>query len=227
MSPLIPLEGRLIVSVQPVIGGPLDRPDIVARFALAAIDGGAAGLRIQGREDIAAVRAATALPIIGLVKHRYGAVASWITGTSETIDTVADAGADIVAIDATDRPRPTPFAALVRHAHGRGLTVLADVATVEEGAAAVAAGADAVASTLSGYTDASRGRPSPDVALVRALAALPVPVIAEGNIRQPADAAAMRAAGAFAIVVGSAITRPEHVTGWFRDAIAAATADPD
>ncbi len=215
-------HGGLVVSVQPVANGPLDQPDIVARFALAAIAGGATALRIEGAADIAAVRAVTDLPVIGLIKAPFGPISAWITGTSAAIDAVADAGADIVAIDATARERPAPVEDLIRHAHGRGLVVLGDVATFEEGVAAVAAGADAVATTLSGYTEASRDRPTPDIDLVRMLARhLTVPVIAEGNIRTPADAAAAIDAGAHAVVVGSAITRPEHVTGWFRAAIAA------
>jgi len=214
------LRGRLIVSCQPVPNGPLDRPEIVADYVRATRDGGASGFRIEGVENIRAARNATDLPIIGLIKHPYGDVPSWITGTLDAVASIVDAGAEIVAIDATARPRPAPIGALFGKAKDLGALILADVAQADEGQAAVDAGADAVASTLSLACEDSTGRPCPDFTLISKLAAsLSVPVIAEGNVRTPSDAAAAKAAGAWAVVVGSAITRPEFVTRWFADAI--------
>ena len=215
------LRGRLIVSCQPVIGGPLDAPGFVAGFALAALAGGAAGLRIEGLDNLRAVRAATPAPVIGLVKAAEPASEVYITPRTAQVAALADAGADIVAFDATRRPRPEPVAALVAACHARGVLAMADCASLADAAAAVAAGADCCGSTLAGYT----GGPvpdAPDFALLAALAALPRPAIAEGRIRTPAQAAAALRTGAFAVVVGSAITRVEHITSWFAHALAGA-----
>lgn len=214
------LRGQLVVSCQPVPGGPLDRPEIVADYVRAATDGGAAGFRIEGVANIRAARAATDLPIIGLIKHPFGTIPSWITGTVDQVAAIVDAGAEIVAIDATQRPRPTTIDRLFERARDDGAVVLADVATANEAQAACRDGADAVASTLSLDSKDATGRPCPDFALIHSIAgSLSVPVFAEGNVRTPADAAAAKQAGAWAVVVGSAITRPEFVTSWFADAL--------
>jgi putative N-acetylmannosamine-6-phosphate epimerase len=214
------LRDRLIVSCQPVPGGPLDRPEIVADYVRATTDGGAAGFRIEGVHNIHAARAVTDLPIIGLVKQPFQDVPSWITGTVDQVDAIVDAGAEIVAIDATARNRPAPIDRLFKRAKDRGATILADISHRNEGKTASDAGADAVASTLSLDCRDETGRPCPDLALISAMAAsLEIPIIAEGNVRTPADAAAAKQAGAWAVVVGSAITRPEFVTSWFADAM--------
>jgi N-acylglucosamine-6-phosphate 2-epimerase len=216
------LRGGLIVSCQPVAGGPLDRPEIVAAFALAAAAGGARGLRIEGLANLRAVRAATSLPIIGLVKKTDPASPVIITPTAADVRDLAAAGADIVAFDATRRSgRPETVEALAAAAHGAGRLAMADLATLADAEAAVAAGVEILGTTLSGYT----GGPvpeAPDVGLVRACAALPRPVYAEGRYRTFDEVRAARAAGAAAVVIGSAITRPEHVTGWY----AAVMAEP-
>ena len=222
---MFPFAGSLIVSCQPVLGGPLDRPDIVVGFALAALSSGATGLRIEGRHNIAAVRAATTAPIIGLIKRDLENSSVRITPYLEDIGTLVDAGADIIAFDATDRLRPVAAAALCDAAHRAGKVAMADVSSLGEARAAFAFGADLIGTTLSGYT----GEPEPDepdFALLAAAAALGRPVIAEGRIRTPAQAAGAMQAGAYAVVVGSAITRPEYVTRWFADAIARETDAP-
>lgn len=215
------LKGALIVSCQPVSGGPLDRPEIVVGFALAALAGGASGLRIEGIANVAAVRAATAAPIIGLIKRDYPGTPVRITATVEDVDALAAAGADLIAFDATDYPRPVAAAALCHRVHERGRLAMADISTAAEARAARGFAADAIGTTLSGYT----GGPvpeTPDIALIGEIAGIGVPVIAEGRIRTPEQAAAAMKAGAFAVVVGSAITRPEHITEWFATAVAAA-----
>lgn len=212
------LGGRLIVSCQPVPGGPMDRPDIVAALALAALAGGAAGLRIEGVANLAAVRAATRAPIVGLVKRDLADAPVRITPLLGDVDALVEAGADIVAVDATDRPRPVAVAALIGRIRARGRLAMADCATAAEGAAARDAGAAVLGSTLSGYT----GGPvpdEPDYALVAELARLGAFAVAEGRFHRPEQAARARALGADAVVVGSAITRPEHVTGWFARAV--------
>ena len=220
------VRGRLIVSCQPVVGGPLDATPFVVAFARAALAGGAAGLRIEGVANIAAVRAATGAPIIGLVKRDLADSPVRITPTVADARAIVAAGADIVAFDATRRERPAAVADLAAAVRAAGALSMADCATADEGRAALADGADFVSSTLSGYT----GGPEPDgpdLALVAALAGLTRHVIAEGRIRTPEEAAAAMHAGALAVVVGSAITRPEMVTGWFADAVAAAAPAAD
>lgn len=220
------LANGLIVSCQPVSGGPLDSPAIVAAFALAAEAGGARGLRIEGLANLRAVRRVTSLPIIGLIKRVDPATPVIITATAADVRELADAGADIIAFDATLRPgRLAPVASLVDAARAAGCLGMADSATFADAEAALEAGADIVGTTLSGYT----GGPAPadpDIDLVRRCASLPVPVFAEGRYRTTAEIRAARAAGAFAVVVGSAITRPEHVTGWFAAAMAEPIAAP-
>lgn len=215
------LRGGLIVSCQPVDGGALDRPDITARFALAALDGGACGLRIEGLDNLRAVRAVTEAPIIGLIKRDRDDTAVRITPTVADAVALAAAGADIVAFDATDRARPTSVADLVAAIHEHGRLAMADCATLAEGRAAAALGCEILGSTMSGYV----GSPvpdDPDFALVEGLAGLGGFVIAEGRYNVPEYAGRAMRAGADAVVVGSAITRPEHVTSWFVREIRAA-----
>lgn len=203
----------------------MDRPEIVAAFALAALAGGAAGLRIEGTENLRAVRKLTPVPIIGLVKRDVPGSFVRITPLQEDVRTLAEAGADIIAFDATDRDRPVPRAGLVAAIHGAGCLAMADCAFPEDGVAAHGLGVAVLGSTLSGYT----GGPvpeAPDLHLVTALRKTGGFVIAEGRYHSPAMAARALLAGADAVVVGSAITRTEHVTGWFADALAAAGAAP-
>lgn len=222
LSPLLDaLAGRLIVSCQPVTGGSLDRLDFVVALAEAMVAEGAAGLRIEGVERVAAVVAAVRVPVIGIVKIDLPDTAVRITPRLSDIDALTAAGARIVAFDATDRQRPASVAAMVARAHAGGALAMADVSTEAEGLAAAAAGADIVASTLSGYVGpALPAADTPDLPLIRALSAAGLIVIAEGNVRTPEQAVAALRAGAHAVVVGSAITRPEHIARWFLDAIA-------
>lgn len=210
------LRGHLVVSCQARPGEPLHGPDHMTAMALSALAGGAVALRLEGPEDIAAVRAVTGVPIIGLWK--VGAEGVYITPTLAAVDAVLEAGADVVAVDATDRPRPdgSTVADAVARIHAAGRLVMADVATVEQGRAAVRAGADLVGSTLSGYTGDGPVPEGPDLDLVGALAAaVPVPVVAEGRIGTPEQAAEALRRGAWTVVVGGAITRPSVITATF------------
>lgn len=224
MSPILSrLRGHLIVSCQPVPGGPMDHPEIVAAFALAALHGGAAGLRIEGLDNLRAVRRVTQAPVIGLVKRDLPDSPVRITPFAEDARALAAAGADIIAVDATARPRPEPLADLATAIHALGLPMMADCATAAEGRAAMALGAAILGSTMSGYTGAPEDVPeAPDLALLADLAATGAFVIAEGRYHRPAQAAAAIRAGAAAVVAGSAITRTEHITSWFAQAIAEA-----
>ena len=216
------LRGRLIVSCQAYPGEPMRDPDCMRRVAEAVIAGGAAGIRAQGPDDIRAIRAVTDIPLIGLWKDGDDDVV--ITPTLKHALDVARAGADIVALDATGRPRPDGRALpeTIRAVHEEtGRLVMADVSTLWEAQRAQDAGADVVATTLAGYTPQSRtSTTGPLLDLVEEVAAdLEVPVVAEGRIHTPAQAVAALERGAFAVVVGTAITHPSTLTRWFLQAI--------
>jgi N-acylglucosamine-6-phosphate 2-epimerase len=159
------------------------------------------------------------LPIIGIEKAALPGWEVYITPTLEHARSVARAGADIIALDATRRPHPdgVDLPERIQHIHQEtGCPVMADIATLEEGLAAEAAGADLVATTLSGYTADRPPQPGADFDLIRQLASLlRVPLIAEGRIADPQQAARALELGAFAVVVGSAITRPQWITQQF------------
>lgn len=214
-------RGTLIVSCQAVPGNPLDSPAAMALMARAAEAGGAGAIRANGPDDVAAIRAVTRLPIIGL--HKLGDPAGvFITPTYESAAGVVAAGADLVALDGTLRPRPdgARLDQQIHRIHDElGVPVLADVDSLDAGLAARDAGADLVATTLSGYTDGPAPT-GPDVEMVRRLAArLDCPVIAEGRIRTPEDVRTVFDAGAYAVVVGQAITDPMDLTARLVDAI--------
>ncbi len=219
------VQGSLIVSCQALAGEPLFGADIMARMAMAAAEGGGRAIRANGPADIRAIRAAVDLPIVGLFKEDIPGYPVYITPTLDHARQVAAAGADIIAIDATDRPRPQPgsladFIAAIQAE--TNCLVLADIATFDEGVAAEAAGADLVSTTMSGYTDASPVQPGPDLELVHQLAnRLRVPLLAEGRYKLPEQVNMALAYGALAVVVGGAITRPQEITRWFVDALVA------
>jgi putative N-acetylmannosamine-6-phosphate epimerase len=208
----------LIVSAQAAEGNPLRGPHFMAAMARAAEQGGAAAIRAEGVADIAAIRAAVGLPIIGLIKLNLPADQVRITTSFEDAAAVIGAGADMVAIDTTLRSRngPAPRELIARIRAELGKPVLADIATLAEGEAAAAAGADAVATTLAGYTAETVDLERPAIQLVQALAArLSVPVFAEGHYEYPAQVWQAIAAGAHAVVVGTAITNPREITRRF------------
>ncbi|MFN7211086.1 MAG: N-acetylmannosamine-6-phosphate 2-epimerase [Aggregatilineales bacterium] len=210
------VRGGLIVSCQALPDEPLHGAEIMARMAIAAQMGGARGIRANGVEDIRAIRQAVDLPVIGLYKD--GSQGVYITPTVRHAQAVMAAGAQVVAFDATRRPRPNGerVADLIAAIHAQGRLALADVATLEEALAAQADGADFVAPTLNGYTEETADSATPDFALISAMAAqLGVPVIAEGHINTPQQARQALECGALAVVVGSAITRPQIITANF------------
>lgn len=217
------VRGGLIVSCQALPNEPLHGAEIMARMAVAAEQGGAVGIRANGAPDIRAIRRAVTLPIIGIYKE--GDEGVYITPTLNHARVVIEAGADIVALDATQRARPdgSTLPELVERIHAElGSLVMADISTLEEAAAAEAAGADMVAPTLAGYTPYSAHTAGPDFKLLQALVAtLSVPVIAEGRITTPEDAVLALEVGAVAVVVGGAITRPQAITARFVEKIRA------
>lgn len=217
-------KGALVVSCQARADNPLHGPVHMAAMARAAEQGGAGAIRANGAADIAAIRAATDLPIVGILKHWRDGVPVYITPDFASARAVADAGADIVALDATPRFRGDETLEILvsRIRDELCLPVFADVSTLAEGVAADALGVDYVATTLAGYTDetASPRDTGPDFALVEMLARhCRAPVVAEGRFDTPELAAEALARGAHAVVVGTMITNPREITRRFAAAL--------
>ena len=227
MHPVIEaIKGKLIVSVQAYPGEPLRTPEVMALMSRACELGGAAAIRCQGLSDISAIKGRVDIPVIGLWKEGHEGV--YITPTLRHALAVVNAGADVVAIDATNRPRPDgrTFAETVAALRERAETlVMADCMTIDDIRGAVACGCDLVSTTLSHNKPAIETTldEGPDVALLaQATAEFPdVPIICEGHVHTPADAKAAIDAGAWAVVVGTAITHPTSLTSWFKAAIEA------
>lgn len=214
-----------MVSCQAPPGHPLHGPHHMAAMARAAVAGGAAGIRAESPADVAAVAAAVDVPVVGLRKVHVPGAAVYLTPTVADAEAVAAAGADVVAVDATARPRGEhrDGAALVAAVVAAvGVPVLADVDALDAGLRARAAGAAAVATTLSGSTcGGGRAPAGPDVALVAALVAeLDCPVVAEGRYATPEHVRAALDAGAWAVCVGAAITDPVALTRRLAEAVA-------
>jgi N-acylglucosamine-6-phosphate 2-epimerase len=223
---LVPF-GSVVVSCQAGASSPMHGPTFMAAMAQAAELGGARGFRVEGPADVAAVRAVTALPVIGIKKGERDANRVFITGSFRDAEAVVRAGADIVALDATDRPRPgqDSLAELVARIHGElGVPVLGDVDTVQSARFAHSAGVDALATTLSGYTGGPR-QVGPDFDLLKELVELQVcPVVAEGRITRAEHVETAFGCGAHAVVIGKAITDPTAITRGFVDRSPAAQA---
>jgi N-acylglucosamine-6-phosphate 2-epimerase len=193
--------------------------DTLVRVARSVLRGGAGGLRAEGVECVAAFRKITGLPLIGMIKARDAWGDVYITPDFASARAVSEAGADVIALDCTTRRlrEAEPWPELIRRIHGElGRPVCADIATVDDAVAAQKAGADAVASTLYGYTADTAGGSTVSWTLIEELVArMSVPVIVEGHITQPEEVRRALAMGAHAVVVGSAITRPESITARF------------
>ncbi|MCB5283467.1 N-acetylmannosamine-6-phosphate 2-epimerase [Arthrobacter sp. AL08] len=216
------LRSRLIVSCQAYPGEPMRDPRTTAQLAASAVIGGAAAVRVQGLADIQHTRAAVEVPVIGLWKDGHDGVL--ITPTLRHALAVANAGAHIVAIDGTRRQRPDGLSLAATVAGIRGgshALVMADCGSYDDAAAAVDAGVDLIGTTLAGYTSERTKTQGPDLELLEriAAAAFGKPLIAEGRIHTPEQARQALGAGAFAVVVGTAITHPATITGWFTAAL--------
>lgn len=222
MNILDTLRGGLIVSVQAKAGSAIDEPAILAAMAAAAQDSGAVGVRMQGVENLRAARERVSLPMIGIIKREYPGYEPYITPSLEEVRAVLGTGVEIVAFDATLRPRPdgSGVPQVISVIHDAGRIAMADCASLTDARAAVAAGADIVATTLAGYTADTQGMPLPALDLVGELAALGAFTICEGGVARPEQLAAALAAGADAVVVGTAITGLDFLVGEFTKAAA-------
>jgi N-acylglucosamine-6-phosphate 2-epimerase len=213
------LRGRLVVSCQASHGDPLDDTETLTRIAVSVLQGGAGGVRVEGAQRIESLRSKTDLPIIGLLKRQDRDGRVYITPDFKSAREIIDAGADIVALDCTRRrlTEAEPWTEMIPRIHGElGRPVLADIATLEDALAAEAAGADAVASTLYGYTaDTEAARTVSWLLLDSLLSRLKIPVILEGHVTQPEEVSRALQAGVYAVVVGAAITCPRSITARF------------
>jgi len=219
MATVESLRGRVIVSCQAAAGDPLDHLETLTRMAVSALRGGAGGLRGEGVDRIQAFRGITELPILGIVKSYDAQGEVYITPNFAAAKAISEAGADMIALDCTGRrlKEAEPWPGLIVRIHQElGRPVCADIASLEDGVAAEIAGADAVATTLHGYTaETAGGREVPWSLIEQLLATVAVPVIVEGHITRPEEVRRALAMGAHAVVIGSAITRPETITARF------------
>lgn len=220
------IKGGLIVSCQARVGWPMFGKEIMAAFAKAAEIGGAVGIRANWPENIAEIRRKVNLPIIGLNKIWNEGYDVYITPTFKSAVDIIKAGCDIVAIDGTNRKRPEneSFDEIVYNIRRDfpHILIMADISNFEEGLNAINLGVDLVSTTLSGYTEYTKKVEGADFELIRQLSNLAsVPVVAEGKIHTPEEAVKALHCGAHAVVVGTAITRPEVITRWFSEKIRA------
>lgn len=215
----------LIVSCQALPEEALFGAEIMAKMALAAAQGGAKAIRANTPVDVKAIKGSVDLPVIGLYKEVLPDYPVIITPTLGHALKIAEAGADVIAIDATDRPHPEgDLEAFIEKIHAQtGCLVMADISTAAEALAAEKAGADMVSTTLSGYTPYSPKLEGPDLDLVKEVAGLvKVPVVGEGRYHTPEQVKQALEYGATAVVVGGAITRPKEITARYVKAIEAA-----
>ncbi len=212
------IKGRLVVSVQALDDEPLHHPMIMAKMALAAKQGGAVAIRSNSKADILAIKKEVDLPIIGLVKKNYHDSDVYITPTRTEVLDLIESGCDMIALDATGRKRPNgeSLPGLIACIHEKGKLAMADISTIEEGIAAEQLGFDCVSTTLSGYTPYSPQLEEPDYQLIKdCVAKLSIPVIAEGRIWETQHLEKVLALHPHAVVIGSAITRPQLITKKF------------
>lgn len=220
------IKGKLIVSCQALEDEPLYSDFIMGRMALAAARGGASAIRANSVVDIQAIKQQVSLPVIGILKRDYPGSEVYITATLREVDELMTASPEMIALDATLHPRPDgqSLAQMVEAIRARypALLLMADIATLEEAVHAELLGFDCVGTTLHGYTRETKGHKlhDDDFAFLRAvLAAVTVPVIAEGNVVTPQMATRCLQLGAHAVVVGGAITRPQQITERFIEAM--------
>lgn len=216
------IRGKLIVSCQALPDEPLHSSYIMSRMAYAAMLGGAGGIRANTVEDITEIKKTVNLPIIGIIKKVYPGPCEnlYITPTAKEVELLVECDVDIIALDATKRPRPDgktldEMFSILRQKYPDQL-FMADCSNFEEGIHAEKLGFDFVGTTLAGYTDYTAGTKPPDIPLMKKLVEnLSIPIIAEGGIWSPEQLKAAMDAGVAAAVVGSAITRPMEITKYF------------
>lgn len=220
------MKGKVIVSCQAVPGEPLyvEEKSIMYLMARAAKQAGTPVIRTSSIRDVVAIKEETGLPVIGLIKVQYDGFESYITPTMKEVDALVEAGSDVIAMDCTNQKRGdgksiSEFITEVRNKYPDEI-LMADISTYEEGVNAWKLGMDIVGTTMSGYTPYSPKLDGPDYELVKKLSStVDIPVIGEGRVHSPEQAVEMLNAGAFAVVVGGAITRPLEIAQRFMKAV--------
>lgn len=217
------IKGRLVVSCQAYPGEPMLDPNTMAQVAESAVRGGAAAIRAKGLDDLRAIKSRVDVPVIGLVK--VGDSGVYITPTLKDCVEVAETGCEIIAIDGTRRERPDGRTLAETIAEFKAqfpeVLVMADCGSAGDAAAAQEAGADLIGTTLVGYSGERPKTKGVDwEAVDDILAVADRPVIVEGRVHTPEVAAEAMKKGAWSVVVGTAITHPATITGWFADAVA-------
>ncbi|MFV0381727.1 MAG: N-acetylmannosamine-6-phosphate 2-epimerase [Breznakia sp.] len=216
------IKGKLVISCQALKEEPLHSPFIMGRMALAAQQAGAFGIRAQGKEDIDEIKKVVNLPVIGIVKRNYQDSDVYITATKKEVEELLTTGCEMIALDATNRPRPhgEKIEDLINYIHEHGILAMADCSTYEECLEAQRIGFDCVSTTLCGYTPYSENIAGPNFALVkRLLPVLKIPLIAEGKINTPEELKKIMQLGVHSAVVGGAITRPQQIAKTFVDVL--------
>lgn len=220
------VKGGLIVSCQALPDEPLHSSFIMGRLALAALQGGASGIRANTKEDILEIKRNVDLPVIGIVKRDYEDSEVFITATIKEVAELMESGCEMIACDATKRIRPNGqvLDEFVREVKSNypDILLMADVSTTEEAIRAQELGFDCVSTTLAGYTSYTEGAKlyDNDFELLKdMLQVLQIPVISEGNVITPEMAARCLELGATSVVVGGAITRPKQITERFIEAM--------
>ena len=212
------IKGKLVISCQALPGEPLHSPMIMGRMAIAAKNAGAAGIRAQGVADIIEIKQVTGLPVIGIIKRNYPDSEVFITATKKEVQELLATDCEMIALDATIRPRPNGelLQDLLDQIHAANRLAMADCSTLEEAKIAEEKGFDCVSTTLAGYTSYSTQTSGPDVELVKQLVKdCQIPVIAEGKIHTPEQLKEIMDLGVYSAVVGGAITRPQEIAQRF------------
>lgn len=216
----------LIVSCQALEYEPLYTTEggVMPLMAKAAAMSGAVGIRANTVRDITQIKAVVDLPVIGIIKKDYPGTPMYITVTMAEVDALVGCGVDILAVQGTSALRPDGKTApeFIREVKAKypDQLLMADIATFEEAMTCAEAGANFVGTTMRGYTPETTGLNDIDFDFVAKLAKeCPAKVIAEGHIHYPEQARKALEAGAYALVVGGAITRPAEITARFTAAI--------
>lgn len=216
------VKNNIIVSCQALPEEPLHSSFIMSKMALAAKQGGAKGIRANSKEDIIEIKKEVNLPVVGIVKRDYTDSSVYITPTYQEIDELLESGCEMIAMDATKRSRPenNELDELVRYVREKdeSIQLMADIASLDDAIQADKLGFDCVSTTLYGYTEETKNKKLYDndfEFLKRVIESVSIPVIAEGNVVTPEMAKRCLQLGAYAVVVGGAITRPQQITERF------------
>jgi N-acylglucosamine-6-phosphate 2-epimerase len=220
------LKNSVIISVQAMPSEPLYKEECMFAMIQSVLNGGAKGLRLAGARDIINAKKISDVPVIGITKpdvlpFNWKEVV-YITPSIADVDNLAEAGADIIAFDATSREREhETLEEIILRVKRNGCLAMADIATFEEGVLARKKGADIISTTLSGYTSYtdSKTTDKPDFELLERLVnELDCPVVLEGRVWEPSEVRTAFELGAYSVVIGSAITRPQLITKRFIEA---------